>query len=147
MTVEPLRDAGCFVHSRLRSFYPNGAMKDALVMNSTKRTKWGFYLCQALFKIPDGVEFVGDDMVKLQMFCALEGQPKPILFPYSCCEKRSRLVDDCVNANWSGQDGVGAELGFTRSPDELLEELAESIFTVLGTTCYGKQMSVIRNGV
>ena len=45
VTTKPLGENGRFVHRRLRSFYPNQEIKESFVVNYTKRTKWGFYLC------------------------------------------------------------------------------------------------------
>ena len=135
MTPEPLRDSGSLVRSRLRMFYPGHQSKDSVVLNYTDRTKWGFYVRQVFFKIPDGVELTAEDSVRLRMLCAVEGQPNPILFSHSCCREKTRLVDDCVNLNWSGRDEDGPELELSRSVEDVLGELAESVWSALGTTC------------
>lgn len=132
----------------LQRFFSDRDTKNCVPLYNSGRTKGGFYLCQVLFKTPDGVNpLTRDERSRLESFCTPEGQLKPLLFPHSCCQEKTRLVDDYIESIWSDQqhqDGVGTgretdpEDGVSPSPAQLLEELAESIGKMLGGICAGK---------
>lgn len=90
------------------------------------------------------MEFAFKDMMRLQTVCATKGEANPVVYPHSCCSEKTRLIDESVNSNWLDQDGVEPEYEVSLSTAaDLLEELAESMFSVLGTTCSSRQMGVI----
>lgn len=136
MTTEPLREEGLFVEDRFRRMYPEKfATHGCTVLNNAVRTKWGFYICQVMMGIPNGVEFRPEGLLRLETLCTSEGQVKPILFRHSCCGEKTRLVDECINMNWSDREGAGPEQDGASSADVLLGELAERISDLIGTTC------------
>ena len=136
VTTEPLREPGLFVHCCHRSYFTDKDMESPTVAKYTARTKWGFCVCQVVFKIPSGVNFLSlEDERRLPILCTPEGQAEARLLRYSCCQEKSRLIDGYIIPNFLNPAGFGPDCRASRSPEEQAAELSTSIFSAMIPTC------------
>lgn len=146
MTTDPLQDAYGVVLRGFDALFPRKDVRPwAMQEEDPVGTKSGFYVSMITLWFRDGAAFTPEHLPRLETFCTLEGQPKPIGFRHSCCMEKKREIDGCIRC-WLTKDTFGlghglAQEGSRSAEQELrlvedeLQELAECISTSIGTTC------------
>jgi len=138
VTSEPFCSARCFLLDRVGSLCLREDIERCTVLPYPNRTKSGFYAYTGFLKFSDKVRLVAEDWLQLEKVCTPEGGATPIIFPHSCCEEKTRLIDECLKSNLLDQDGSGSrrEYKMNRSPEDEVKELAESIVNIIGGSCH-----------